>query len=436
MFDFLYSEEKKIRHHAANWLEVADRIFNYRRDQLTDRQRQRLLTTTGDLKLRLKERAPAAKVKAAVEQLEGVLRDTGGRHYPTSSMVENVEFFLVAAIVILGLRAYFVQPFKIPTNSMWPTYYGMKAESFPAGAEPGLLGRAARLLAFGATHYAVTAPADGEVLVPVFNNLRVAYTLKPGRSMFIFPSTRKEYTFSVDGELTRIDVPADFNELEDVLEERFADGQGSWRAGLKERIERSGRTPESSIMNVDLGGRRSDERVYWVPLGRTVHKGQSIFSFDILTGDLLFVDRITYNFFQPKVGQGFVFKTENIRSPQMEEPPGVQIKSYYIKRLVGTPGDTLEVKTPVLWRNGRPIEGAAAFQKNAERQGKYPGYTNSHDLEVGATVTVPEHSYYAMGDNSPLSKDSRYWGFVPEKDVVGRPLFIYYPLTSRWGPAR
>ena len=48
-------------------------------------------------------------------------------------------------------------------------------------------------------------------------------------------------------------------------------------------------------------------------------------------------------------------------------------------------------------------------------------------------LTVPPRSYFAMGDNSPNSADSRYWGFVPELDVVGRPLFIYFPF-SRWLP--
>ena len=51
-------------------------------------------------------------------------------------------------------------------------------------------------------------------------------------------------------------------------------------------------------------------------------------------------------------------------------------------------------------------------------------------------VDVPAKSYFAMGDNSPNSKDSRAWGFVPDKEVVGRPLFIYYPLTRRWGVAQ
>jgi hypothetical protein len=129
VFSFLYSEQKKMRQTAENWLEVADRVFKYRRDQLNESQTKKLLGATGELKLRLKEKADASKLKMSVESLEGILRDTGGRIYPVSSIVENVEFFLVAAIVILGLRAYFVQPFKIPTNSMWPTYYGMTARN-------------------------------------------------------------------------------------------------------------------------------------------------------------------------------------------------------------------------------------------------------------------------------------------------------------------
>ena len=126
------------------------------------------------------------------------------------------------------------------------------------------------------------------------------------------------------------------------------------------------------------GGEKYEQAVYWLSVGKTVKKGEKILSFDILTGDLLFVDRITYNFFPPKVGQGFVFKTDNIHSQYMEKPQGSgnQVKQYYIKRLVGTPGDVLEVKSPVLTSNGQPITGAAAFDKNARREGLYRGYEN------------------------------------------------------------
>ena len=456
MFSFLYSEQKKMRQNAGNWLEVAERVYNFRRDQLTEAQTRKLLAATGEVKLRLMERVDTNRIKSAVESLEAVLRDTGGRVYPVSSWVENVEFFLGAAIVILGVRAYFFQPFKIPTNSMWPTYYGMTSEVFPVGQEPGILGKAARLVTLGANNYSVAAPADGEVLIPVFGDLRLAWTEKAGRSLLVFPTTLREYTFSVGGELVRISVPAEWAQsgsFDEVVQKAFFKSQGgSLYAAIKEAAVR-GQPLEQSTFVVHQGGRSGEARVYWVPVGRKVQRGEKLLSFDILTGDLLFVDRFSYNFFPPKVGSGFVFKTENIHSPEMLDQAGEQIGQYYIKRLVGVPGDQLEIrklaplisggslpliepKDGQLLHNGRPIEGSDAFGKNSRKDGLYPGYTADGSLGFGQVVSVPKNSYFAMGDNSPRSKDSRYWGFVPDKDVVGRPLFIYYPLTSRWGPAK
>lgn len=424
-----------MRDHAANWLEVAERVFNFRRDQLSDAQRQLLADTVAELKALLKAKADTAKLKRGIEALEGVLQKTGGRQYPANSIVENVEFFLVAAIVILGLRAYFIQPFKIPTNSMWPTYYGMTHEIFKPGEEPSLLQSAGRFLALGASRYEVIAPADGDLKVPVLNNLRIAYTLKRDRMFWVIPTTVREYTFLVDGTPTRIVVPADFD-LEKVLEEKFAGKGENLSANLRNLFGETGTNPETSMINISAGGPSSSERVFWLPLAKNVKQGEKVISFDILTGDLLFVDRISYNFFPPKVGQGFVFKTENINSNYMQDYAGNQTKQYYIKRLVGAPGDTLAVNDAMLIRNDQPIEGAAAFAQNAQRAGKYAGYSNVGFLSEGKTLTVEPRSYFAMGDNSRNSLDSRYWGFVPEKDVVGKPLFIYYPLTKRWGPAQ
>ena len=159
--------------------------------------------------------------------------------------------------------------------------------------------------------------------------------------------------------------------------------------------------------------------------------GERAFSFDELTGDQLFVDRVSYHFIRPKVGSGFVFRTGNI--PDIARQAGDQ---YYIKRLVGVPGDQLEIKGPVLYRNGAPITGSAAFAANGKRVEKYSGYLAIGSLSPGQTVTVPNDRYFALGDNSANSQDGRYWGFVPAKDVVGRPMFVYYPFTKHWGPAR
>ena len=122
----------------------------------------------------------------------------------------------------------------------------------------------------------------------------------------------------------------------------------------------------------------------------------------MLTCDQLFVDRFSYNFFRPEVGQGFVVRTGNIA--------GIGQDQYYIKRLVGTPGDTLEVKEPVLLRNGAPITGAEAFDLNANRTGLYHGYQAGGLLAAGQKVTIPDGQYVALCDNSYNSADGRVWG--------------------------
>jgi signal peptidase I len=171
-----------------------------------------------------------------------------------------------------------------------------------------------------------------------------------------------------------------------------------------------------------------------ISLGRTVKAGEALLRFDLLTGDQLFVDRLSFHFVQPKTGQGFVFRTGNIA--------GIGQDQYYIKRLVGVPGDVLEIKEPGIIRNGAPITGSEAFDANAKRSGLYRGYFNadprygSKYLQAGEKVSIPKDGFFAMGDNSGNSQDSRYWGFVPIKDAVGRPLIIYYPFTARWGIAR
>jgi len=453
MFDFLLSEDRKLRNSAAQWLELAERVRDYRKDLLAPAQLQQLESARDDLKKRIKERAKADALKEGIQRLEKVMAGCGGRIYPTNSLVENVDFFLVAAIVILGLRAYFIQPFKIPTNSMWPTYYGMTSEVYPAGEEPGLPAKVARLVTTGATNHTLRAPADGEVMIPMIlyanNYAGIAYSEHPGRTMWVFPAMIWDYTIAVGDQTVGVSVPADWARSQDfgfdsVVHKTFFGGD---RNRLNEAIRsaaNAGKLKQTTVQLNSLGQIR-DIPVFWVPTGRMVRKGETILSFDILTGDMLFVDRISYNFFPPKVGQGFVFHTRQI--------PGIGQDQYYVKRLVGLPGDKLEVRRPThvaangaqvgmggpegqLYRNGEPITGADAFRKNANKEGLYPGYTARDRLAFGQVLTVEDHSYFAMGDNSPNSADGRSWGFVPEKEVVGRPLFIYYPITSRWGPAR
>ncbi|MGA2018035.1 MAG: signal peptidase I [Opitutaceae bacterium] len=439
MFGLFDSQEKKMRDNAGNWLELAEKVWHYRRDRLGAKESDELVGRTQELRRLLRERADAAKLKLGIESLEGVLGRTGGAIYPKTSLVENVEFFLVAAIVILGIRTYFVQPFKIPTNSMWPTYYGMTAENLPPGtAAPNPLSGLLRFAAFGAVRHTMVAPRDGQVSIPLFlraDKPTVAYTLKDGRSWLVLPARVKEYTFYVDGEPATLRVPADFSGFDDIAFGTFFKDQ----AALEAQIQRAGHASEIEVARQRIDDNLGTEAdVIRLPVGRAVRAGEPVVRFDLLTGDQLFVDRVSYNFVRPTVGQGFVFRTDNI--PDIARVSGSQ---YFIKRLIGVPGDRIEMREPMILRNGAPITGSRTFELNARRASPYRGYFNAtHDdprfslLFKGETITVPADSYLALGDNSHDSFDGRYWGYVPAKDVIGRPLFIYYPLTRRWGTAR
>lgn len=435
-----------MRRNAENWLELADKVWALRRDVIPAGEAAVLQRKRDELRQSVRARADAAKLKLQIEELEGALRQSGGAVYPKSALVENVEFFLVAAIVILGIRTYFLQPFKIPTNSMWPTYYGMTAETFPLNAPaPSGLQRLFRLAAFGAVRHTAIAPRSGEVSAQFYNRDYLAYSMKKGRSWLVFPTDLKEYTFYVDGEPVTVDVPADFGSgsgehagsFDDIVIKSFFGSKAAFDAYWD-------KLPKTPFPTVNLPDNAyPGAQVSIVPLGKTVEQGRPVLQFDILTGDQLFVDRFTYHFFPPQVGQGFVFRTDNIE--------GIAKEDYYIKRLVGTPGDRMEIHPPVLYRNGQPITGAKAFSDNANRVAPYTGYTTAPDayqppgwtsgssrpsfFRGEGPLVIPDDGYFAMGDNSSNSLDGRYWGLVPRDSVIGRPLFIYYPFTRRWGPA-
>ena len=418
-----------MRENAGNWLELAEKVYHFRRDVLTPALIAELQSCTNELRGQLKERVGPEKLKLGIERLEEVLRRTGGAIYPKSALVENVEFFLVAAIVILGIRTYFVQPFKIPTNSMWPTYNGMTPQVYTARAEePSTPAIAARLAAFGAWPHRMDAPAEGEILIPVYGKERrgaVTCKVVPGRSWLVIPTQVREYTLFVGDKPVKVKVPMDFDFDWTVYEAFFAQEGPYSTDRLGAIIQRQ--NAARAIVHITVDGESWD----CIRTGKTVRAGERVLSFDELTGDQLFVDRLSYHFIRPSVGSGFVFRTGNI--PDIARRDGDQ---YYIKRLVGTPGDKLEIKGPALYRNGEPITGSSAFAANAERRDKYSGYVAMGLLAPREVLTVPKDGYFAMGDNSSNSADGRYWGFVPAKDVVGRPMFVYYPFTKHWGPAR
>ena len=76
------------------------------------------------------------------------------------------------------------------------------------------------------------------------------------------------------------------------------------------------------------------------------------------------------------------------------------------------------------------------MKRVASNEGKYRGYGSIQMLSPGNSKTLGKEQYWAMGDNSYNSSDSRYWGPVPERNLVGPALFCYFPFGRNWGLIR
>lgn len=145
-------------------------------------------------------------------------------------------------------------------------------------------------------------------------------------------------------------------------------------------------------------------------------------------GDHLFVNKFLYG---PKIplAHTYIFKGED---PQIgdvivfEFPDDPSLD--YVKRIVGVPGDTLEMRNKVLYRNGRMVEEP------------YVRHTPTRNVtrDNFAPITVPENSYFVLGDNRDESSDARFWRtqFVPREAIHGKAWRIFWswdgPLDVRW----
>ena len=412
---------RNLRKEADEALRVGTKVYDYRRDVLEPERRDALYNALDAVRTLRGNRnlADESPLRAAVDKLENEMRQSGGTYYPRNALCENFEVFLVAAILAIGIRMFFIQPFRIPTNSMYPTYNGMTYELFEKAADrPSMPARMARAVVFGSENVQVLSPCDGEVVLPVYptSNPKYRYAMSGrgvrARKWFgLLPEVDVRFTALVGVTPVNVDAPADFQmELMKALFKRFGN-------------------PTDEKVTLAEGG------VWLYHTGVNLKKGEQLICFDVLMGDQLFVDRISYHFFRPNVGDPIVFRTDII--PGMAES---ERGKYYIKRLVGTPGDVLQVKEPVLYRNGKPITGAEAFDLNANRVGEYEGYlpdiTQRDLVSLELPYTVQKDTYIGMGDNSDESADSRMWGPMPTNAVVGRALFIYYPFTRHVGLAK
>ncbi|HPF61805.1 MAG: signal peptidase I [Gemmatimonadetes bacterium] len=166
----------------------------------------------------------------------------------------------------------------------------------------------------------------------------------------------------------------------------------------------------------------------------------------LMVGDVLFVNKFLFGAKLPFV---------DVRTPAVREPRRDDIvvflspieDSMLVKRLIGIPGDTVEMRQGALYRNGKalvepwaqstdPGWSADESTRLAMRQMQLPHFVGADpdaylpDVHQWGPLVVPDDSLWMMGDNRDQSRDSRFWGLVPRRNVRGTPVLIYYS----WDP--
>jgi signal peptidase I len=357
--------------HSKLLLRHAQKYLRYKRDVLDEATTEDVSGSMRRLEAAVRQR-DRKETEARAEELDAKLHALTPVNWE-AHWRENVEVILVAIVVAIGIRSYFLQPFKIPTGSMQPTLNGIIGHPMNAATPlPNLAMQVVDFVLRGRNYINVVSQYDDQVV-----------RVEQKKFFFFFTFSRLVCAHQVFLVYAAPDtLKHDFN----------------------------------------------------VNFGKSLRRGEVIARGAVDTGDQVFVDKFTYNFIKPHRGDVFVFRTNNISAIAPDAEAG---QPFYIKRLAGLPNDVLRIDPPLFYANGK-LAQAYGFHRVMEAKNGYRGYGPGRDYlaRPDQTFSVPPHSYFAMGDNSYNSFDSRYWGPVPEENLVGRGLLVYWPFIPHFGVIR
>jgi signal peptidase I len=167
----------------------------------------------------------------------------------------------------------------------------------------------------------------------------------------------------------------------------------------------------------------------------------------VLIGDHLLVDKLSYAPADP-ITRHLLPYTEPKRGDVIVFRYPMDIRQNFVKRVIGVPGDHIRIADKVVYVNGHPLTEPYTqhidpriepYRDNFPSQPFGPVADRAQEMLANhvqnGELVVPAENYFAMGDNRENSLDSRYWGFVPRENIIGKPLVIFWSYdapTEEW----
>jgi len=301
-----------------------------------------------------------------------------------------IELITMVLVVSLGVRTFFFHPMSVPTGSMEPTFMGDRSMVLSDSEilnPPGMFSALYSRLILGEQSIHVHATKSGvfKVLDPI-----------PHSVLWLF----KQQRFSIDGEVHKIWFPP----------------KNLWtRAGLKS--------------------------------GMIFSEGEDVIRLRVESGDHILVNRWVYNFRRPRRGESVILTTDRVDLNPLSQ--------FYLKRLVGLGEESVRIGDDRLVRiDDKSIDSSIpGFEQISKStgvpvEGTYSGYLNGtvarrYRLLDSAplfpteeeALTVRAGHVFVLGDNSVNSLDSRTWGDFSQEAIIGRPSFVFWPFSKRFGLA-
>ncbi len=151
----------------------------------------------------------------------------------------------------------------------------------------------------------------------------------------------------------------------------------------------------------------------------------------ILVGDHFFLDKLAFPANYPEFMNRILPTRQISRGDIVAFNSPENPKIPFIKRVIGLPRETLEIKDKGVYINGKMLEEQYKYFIDPNVYGRGSGIPQDYIVRDNyGPITIPPDCYFMMGDNRDNSNDSRYWGVVRGRDIIGKPLFIYWSYEA------